>query len=503
MKESTLFVILVIGLLAFGCNGCSTENTTESPTKVDTTNTPVANQQTPAAIPPPDPALILNPTIPQPPTPENPTLVAHPEIHRPPIPVITVQNIPPATPVASEKVKVGYGWSTNPDVNLAIEETMAKLKIGLGDSQPNFAVLFATVGYTPEVLVPAIQKRLNCQVFGGTSCNGILTRDGLHNAPTGSVAVLAVASQELTGGVGGADMRNISAQIAGKKATEIALSNAKKPLNQLKLALINGAPGNEEAYIAGIEEVIGKNIPIIGGSSADNTISEKWRQFANGEVYQKGVSVALIFTELNITWAYEMGYTTSEKGGKITKAEGRTIMEIDNLPAAEVYNDWTGGELSEKLQNGGSVLSDTTLKPLAKVLRGENGETHYLSIHPLSINLPERSLTVFANVEEGDELLLLNGDTKLLLSWCNSTPNKAIKPVLGQGKPLFALYVYCAGTMFALSEQDRSKMSNMINSELKQIPFIGSYSFGEQGFLPGVGNRHGNLINSTIVFSEK
>ena len=38
-------------------------------------------------------------------------------------------------------------------------------------------------------------------------------------------------------------------------------------------ALVFGAPGGEEANIAAIRDVLGKDVPIIGGSSADNTVA--------------------------------------------------------------------------------------------------------------------------------------------------------------------------------------------------------------------------------------
>ncbi len=416
----------------------------------------------------------------------------------------TIGEIPgQAIAQATSSTMIGCGASSKEKLDEAIAETVGAVEQQLAGQKPQFAILFSTVGYNSELLVKAISARWGkeCQIYGGTSCNGVLTRERLYNKPTGSMAILAIASPKIKCGVGGADMKAITARQAGQKAIEMAVANLALPKEKIKLVLITAGPGEEEEVIAGIETVIGKDIPIIGGSSADNTIEQKWRQFANDQVYQKGVAVAAIATDLNISWAYEMGYLKSEKGGKITKAEGRTIIEIDGRPAAEVYNEWMAGSLSAKLQTGGAVLSDTTLMPLAKVLHGKSGETHYLSIHPLSINLPERSLTVFANVQENDELLLLHGDPTLLFGWCKTTPSKAISQMQGK-KPLFGIFVYCAGTMFALSEENRQQMPSMVAQELQNIPFIGIYSFGEQGFLPGVGNRHGNLINSTIVFSE-
>ncbi|MHC1600020.1 MAG: FIST N-terminal domain-containing protein [Candidatus Methanospirareceae archaeon] len=126
---------------------------------------------------------------------------------------------------------------------------------------------------------------------------------------------------------------------------------------------MTAAPGEEEEILAGIEEVTGKDVPVFGGSSGDNDITGKWKQFANERVYSNGISLTAIYTDLKVGWALEAGYKRSEYRGTITKAEGRTIYEIDNQPAAEVYNYWTGGKVvAEELETGCSVLSKTREK---------------------------------------------------------------------------------------------------------------------------------------------
>jgi len=69
------------------------------------------------------------------------------------------------------------------------------------------------------------------------------------------------------------------------------------------------------------------------------------------------------------------------------------------------------------------------------------------------------------------------------------------------GKPLFGIYTYCAGTMLAIPETERPKIPLLVNNALGGVPFIGTFTFGEQGPL-GAGNHHGNLINSMVLFGE-
>jgi hypothetical protein len=62
-----------------------------------------------------------------------------------------------------------------------------------------------------------------------------------------------------------------------------------------------------------------------------------------------------------------------------------------------------------------------------------------------------------------------------------------------------ALNIFCAGCMLTLS----SAMEQVVDSlslAREGVPFIGPYTFGEQGRFSGGENAHGNLMISTVVF---
>jgi len=413
-------------------------------------------------------------------------------------------ELPEEQPKKGMLISVGCGWSDNNDEGKAVEEAVSSVRTQLGAKSPEFAIFFSTVGYDSNKVLSAVNSLLpDVQVYGGTSCLAVQTKEGFHVGEKGSLALLAVASKNISFGVGGASIDDFpSAREAGKAAIQAAIDAAGEK-GVPKLVLMTGSVGHEEELLAGIEEEIGKDVPVLGGSAGDNDITGEWKQFANDDVYSNGISLTAIYTDFKIGWAYEAGYLRSENRGTVTRAEGRIIYEIDNLPAAEVYNDWTGGAVSEELENGGSVLGKATFYPLAKIIKKE-GTEYTLSIHPLSINATDHSLEVFANVEEGDEVMLMHGNWELLLNRALTTPTKALESEsLSKEGVSFGIYTYCAGTMLALPEDERPKMPVLIKTAIGDAPFIGTFTFGEQGHIRGVGNVHGNLVNSMVVFTEK
>jgi hypothetical protein len=57
--------------------------------------------------------------------------------------------------------------------------------------------------------------------------------------------------------------------------------------------------------------------------------------------------------------------------------------------------------------------------------------------------------------------------------------------------------------MGIIPEDDREKMSILINYASDNIPFIANFTWGEQGHLVGIGNKHGNLLTSFVMFGQK
>lgn len=419
--------------------------------------------------------------------------------------ILSPIGVSPAEKLAEPVASVGWSIAANEEqaVNEAVAMMLQKLK-----KNPDFVFLFSSVGYDEEKLLQEIRNLLpGTKIYGGTTCLGPMTNDGFHVGEKASIAIMGISSPLINWGVGGANLDELSPEEAGKAAVSAAIESAgKEKTEKPNMVFTTAAPGMEEEILKGIEEIVGKDVPIIGGSSGDNDITGKWKQYANDKVYSNGLALAVVYTDLKIGFAYEAGYPVTEQKGVVTKAEGRVIYEIDGRPAAEVYNEWTGRVFDKQLKEPGKVwgiLAEATYYPIAKVLRAPGIEPFYLAVHPLNIN-PDHSLGVFADMKDGDEIVLLHGDWNILLNRFRTTPTKALEEFkIKKGEALFALYTYCAGTMLAIPEEERPKMPLLVKEVIGDVPFIGTFTFGEQGFVSGIGNHHGNLINSIIIFGPE
>ena len=367
------------------------------------------------------------------------------------------------------------------------------------DAPPDWIVAYPSVGLDGEGVARALAENVgSVPTHAATSCLGAMTAAGFHSDDGCGVGVLAIHDPEGDYGTAMAPLGEDPAAAASTAVIE-ALTNAGRPGEQPMLIWLSAVPGSEEAVLAGIHAVVGVHTPIAGGSAADNTIAGEWRQFLDGAVLEGYVVVSALFPSKQISQSFHSGYLDTDVEGIVTRAEGRRLYEIDGRPAGEVYADWAEGDIDEFLPGGGNILAASTMHPLGRRAEGLDGEQNYVLSHPANL-YPDGSIDLFADIEDGDRLIRMRGTTDSLVSRAGRVATSALRhgglePAAIAG----ALVVYCAGCMLAVQEEMDGVVEQM-RSALGGAPFLGTFTFGEQGCFVGGDNYHGNLMISVVVF---
>lgn len=378
------------------------------------------------------------------------------------------------------------GWSSNIESETkAVSEALKNIKL----KSPKLVLFFATVDYKdPQAIVKGLlQKYPKAQIAGESSCVYVADNSGVHKGLT----VLAVE--------GDLDVAVESTEISGD-----GLAEGKKLANTIKTKLgtpsviwMMGTPGVEEGVLKGIMEVFGKDIKVFGGSAADNTIEGKWWIAHNDKILKKGVVLVAIKTKSKVGTAFASGYLASEYSGKVTKAKFRVIEEIDGKPAGDVYNQWLNGALTEDIKTGANILMKIALTPLAYKV----GE-YFISIHPEHIDPQTKAIYSFADVKEGETVYLIKGSEDILIKRPEVITKRAfLDGKLKKDEVAFAYFIYCAGTMLKI-QNSISKAIDNLKDTLGDVPFIGAFTFGEQGLMPGFGLFHGNLMSDITLVGK-
>jgi len=414
-------------------------------------------------------------------------------------------------------VKCGVGVSIKDDSVAAIEEAYMGAVQQIGGTA-SFLYVSMTATHDHEAALAKVRDLARGVPYTGcTTCQGCLigTRSERTNHKVAGVWCLhdpegdfECYNFELT------DDPLKAAEKAGKASyqnfTKRRDSNNPVTRGKPSFVWVHAAPGPEDLVLVGLAKVFGNEVPLIGGSSADNDISASWKQWSShggGKLTGAGCSIALCYVSALVQGQLFTGYNATGKQGIVTKCDGlRHILEIDNRPSITVYNEWTGGAYDEFLKDpeDSIILGPSSLFPLGQVCgEDQDGEPFLRSMHPHLIKKQTQSLTLFSDVKEGEQVVMMAGTKENLV---NRIAGVATHIVRTSGFTLQevrgALLVFCAGCMMYASDS-MDVAAGKVSEALGAAPYIGVHTFGEQGQFPDGMNRHGNLMFSCLVISSR
>ena len=419
--------------------------------------------------------------------------------------------------------EVGTGWSANETPDDAAAEAIGMALEGKAKKNPEFAVIFASSASDLQKILSRARELLGngTKIYGGTSdSRGVMTDKGFVKVSDQGyeyemmggkrgLAVMTVSSDDITFGVGYANFSAYASPREGARQAVIqAISSAGKSLDEKPdVVFITPTKPYEDEAIEGIEEVVGKDTVILGGSAGGPVFGV----IGDGKVYESGISLAVIYTDLPVGWVFEGGFDVrGEHSGVVTGVDGRDIQEIDHRPALDVYNEWLDGEVDRLYAENKDprvVKSLLTLHPLYRKYTTPEGQEYYLFSHPWPTD-PEqvgKGVSTSTNIREGERVYLSHGTWEILMNRIGNLPEKA-RIYAGIGatdKVVFSAGYVCAGVLGTIPEEDREKMPILMNYKNGGSPFIATFTWGEQGQMPGIGNKHGNLLTSFLVIGPK
>ena len=383
--------------------------------------------------------------------------------------------------------KVGY--SKNKDAYEAGKETATKATEGIS---AKIGLLFNSVGYDQKKLMEGIKSvAKDVDVIGCTSSAGIITPEGYMIDEDGTAGMLTLGGDDLTVACYG--------MAKGKSARERGREVAKKDLEKAGLDYApdyffrSASPAEEEEYIKGIQDVIGR-VPCFGGSAADNTVEGKWSIFYNDTIFNDGVVAAFFYTANDIATVYTGAYNETKDMGIITKLnDTRVLAEIDGEPALDKYKNWRG--LDDEAVTGGNLLVTTITSPLG--VKDRLGNLTAIR-HPMNGN-DDKSMNIGANLAVGTTVIRMEATVDELI---NST-GKTLKE-LKKKCPNAAGYllIHCGGRRLGIGDR-MNEVYEQLKKEAGDVPFLVAFTFGEYGYTDDdQTNTTGGLMLSFTAFEK-
>ncbi|HTN88287.1 MAG TPA: FIST C-terminal domain-containing protein, partial [Sorangium sp.] len=102
---------------------------------------------------------------------------------------------------------------------------------------------------------------------------------------------------------------------------------------------------------------------------------------------------------------------------------------------------------------------------------------------------------------EGDELVLMSGSRESLIGRVRSVVDAARESAPPSFRAQGALVIFCAGCMLAVRDEI-DRVAQGIVASLGATPFLGRFTFGEQGCFARGKNQHANLSIAVILLGQ-
>lgn len=395
------------------------------------------------------------------------------------------------------KSKVGYSMnedSFQSGVTTARNSDLGKdTKVGL---------LFSSCNYNIKELVEGVKSITNTKIIGCTSSGGIIVPEGIVTSDKGFSGMMSIADKDLKVGVACHQAGKNPRQIGRKVALE-AVKDAQTDMAPSHFYMV-ASPKEEEEYLMGIQDVIGR-VPFFGGSAADDTVEGNWKIICEDKVLNDGVAVAFFYTQNEVVTEYTGAYRETNNVGIITKVkDNRTLVSIDGVSALSKYAEWIG--VDSKELHGQNLLAASITKPLG--VKDPLGNLTVIR-HPMfgnDMGTPtpdDDTITLGNKAVEKTAIIQLEATVDELVDSTGNTLKELRKKLTNEvSEPAAYFLVHCGGRKLGIGNRIDEVHKQLVR-EAKDVPFICIFTFGEYGYTNHSANVCGGLMLSFTGFSKE
>ena len=387
-------------------------------------------------------------------------------------------------------LKSNVAWSTDKDSYMQGKESAKKAVVDL--VQTKVAFLYTSVDCDVAKVIEGAKSELGtAPIIGCTSSAGLIVPDGFISSENGFTGILALGDPEMEVGVASSP-RGDDPRETGRKVAIEAMKKAGRTDAPAYFYMV-ASPAEEEIYIKGIEDVIGR-VPVFGGSAADNTVEGKWSIYTNDNIFADGVAVAFFYTDKEMKNEYTGAYHETTNSGVITKIKGaRTLMEIDGVPAIKKYAEWTGKKLKDL--EGNNLLVSTITEPLG--VKDRLGDLIAIR-HPMFGN-KDGSMKIGAKLAVNTAVIQRQASVDELINSTGKTMKTLNKQMNGDVGAY--LLIHCGGRRLGIGDRI-DEVAKQLKKEANGVPFIAVFTFGEYGVKDHGANTTGGLMLSFTAFGK-
>jgi len=365
---------------------------------------------------------------------------------------------------------IGIGFSQKLNIVDAAEEASLQAKALTQQSNVDLAIIFSTIHYNPEEIIPIVRKNFGNAKIIGSSTAGVITANmiSMHG-----MTILAITSDEIHFAIESVD--NIGAQdlrLSGNLLAKNIIKDYGQHPRQAFVYFADGLVADHSLILDGLRDVFGNVFPVVGAGSSDDFHFSITYQFCQGRVMTNAVSGLLVGGHLKIGVGNRHGWKPLGKPRSIDKADGNVIRTISGKPASSIYDEYFGEQAENFRTTRLGHLA--ILYPLGIYIKGER---EYLLRNVVSV-LNDGSILCQGHVPEDSEVHIMISNKESCIKAARDAAIDAQKSLLGQQAKLIIIFESLARHKL-LGRSAFQEIKAIKNVFEYPVPIIGMYTYGE------------------------
>ncbi|MBO3463769.1 FIST C-terminal domain-containing protein [Aetokthonos hydrillicola Thurmond2011] len=377
------------------------------------------------------------------------------------------------------KLKAVVGHSNDPDTKVAIAEVIEQCLTALDNTIPQAGILLAALDFDHAEILRCIHQTFpNLQLIGGTTSGEM---SSVLEFEQDSVVLLLLCSDEIEFYTAvGYHVSSDPVAIAHETVQAIQ-AQTHQPV-ALCITTPESLTTSGVLILQGLQQALGTQVPIIGGTTCDQWQFKQTYQFFGQEVLSDALPILLISGPILLGHGLSTGWTPIGKKGIATKVLGNVLYEVDGQPALEFYRDYLG---------------DIPPTPAYRLAVFEpNRDSWYMRTSNGAYNEAFGSISFFGDIPPLSEIQVVGADRDRIVDSARLSMRQALEHYPGT-QPTVALLLSCTGRIHVLGTRTKQEYQVLQAEMPAGVTCAGFYTYGE--IAPLQPNGEAQFHNETFV----
>lgn len=373
---------------------------------------------------------------------------------------------------------VAVAHSNDPQTEDAVNEILEQCTGQLKGQSPQAGIVFASIDHDHEQVLKALN-----QSFPGIQLIGCTTDGEMSSVlefQQNSLTLMLFCSDTVIFQAGMGEHISDNPKGIARDAVQDAMMKLSVP-PKLCVTLPESLTANSKVILDGIKDGLSEAVPIVGGLAADQWRFEATYQFCNDRVASDAAPFLLMGGDLLMSHGVAGGWHPVGNSGRVDRAEGNVVYEIDGMSALDYYRHYLGARMP------------SSQYPLAVY---EGPKHYYLRAPSGEIDEVEKSVSFFGDVPVGATVQMTEASRDDILMASEASMRSALATYPGK-QPGAALFFSCASRRQILGTRTREEYQRVKESMSTVLPSCGFYTNGE--IAPLAAGKPSQFHNETFI----